>query len=71
MKTLNIHVSQNSDGALWSNCTLEIPSVGEIQMRDLVSRETFDRLSLEVESNARSKMGMKYENKEAAGPARS
>lgn len=40
-------------------------------MRDLVSRETFDRLSLEVESNARSKMGMKYENKEAAGPARS
>ena len=60
MKALTIHLALNSDGSLYCSCSLKISGVGEVSIKDLVSRETFDNLSKEVEENARIKMGMTY-----------
>jgi len=68
MKTLIIYVSKKSGSALYSSCTLEIPGVGTVEIKDLISLETFDRLSKEAEANARIKMGMKIEEVKESAP---
>ena len=61
MKVLSIHLAEQSSGIPWVNAIIDVPGLGEIKIKDCVSKETYDSLCKEVIFALRNKMGLKEE----------
>lgn len=52
MKGTDIYVSLRSDGTWYINGRVEVPGLGQIEMRDCLSIDTCERLMREIEAAA-------------------
>jgi hypothetical protein len=53
VKTRTIHISKlDDDRPLYIRATLSLPGIGEIEMENVVSQETVERLFREIETLA-------------------
>jgi hypothetical protein len=57
MKVKSIYVADTP----YSTATIEVPGLGEVTIKDCVSKETYDSLCKEVIFALRAKMGIKEE----------
>lgn len=57
IRTLKIHISASTPPRPYYVCaTVEVPGIGEIEMKDLVSRATIDALFAEIATAAELKI---------------
>lgn len=55
--TLRVHIAKSSPShALYVNAVVEVPGIGEIEMKDTVSQATVDALFAEVAAAAEMKI---------------
>lgn len=58
MKIISIHLYPNIK---YSSASIEVPGLGEINIKECISQETYDKISKEVIFVLRNKMGLKEE----------
>ena len=58
MKVTQVHVGYRDEGRRFISATIDVPGLGEVEIRDCLSTETTDRLAVEVAAALRAKMGI-------------
>lgn len=59
MKTVKVYISdRDSRGKYYCSCDVEVPGIGTLEMKDVLSTETIENVFREVEAAARIKLNI-------------